>query len=126
MNRAELERSLRPDPETQQGSPVTLEHPAKANSPPSILLVVLATLGVLLYAGFLLKPEHRGDLLPYADGHHGGDVDHHPALLSLWTILSAATTRAASPSTRRGLLFDPAGIARRDPGPAAPVAPAPA
>ena len=31
-----------------------------------VLLVLIGTIGILAYAGFLLDPSHRGDLLPYA------------------------------------------------------------
>ena len=35
-------------------------------SPVMILLTVIAALGVLLYASFLLNPANRGDWLPYS------------------------------------------------------------
>ena len=35
-------------------------------SPSLVLLVIIATLGILAYAGFLLDPASRGDWLPYA------------------------------------------------------------
>lgn len=112
MNRAQLERALRPDPEPQQDSPVTLSDPAKANSPSLILLVVLATLGVLLYATFLLRPEHRGDLLPYVMVITAETWIIFQALLALWTILSSGhDPRGFSFHQARQLLFDPAGIA---------------
>ena len=34
-------------------------------SPVMVVATVLATLGVLAYAWFLLNPAHRGDLLPW-------------------------------------------------------------
>ena len=37
----------------------------RVHSPVMILLVLIATLGILFYAQFLLNPANRGDLLPY-------------------------------------------------------------
>src|SRR5687767_7746799 len=39
---------------------------ANPYSPVMILISVIATLGILLYAQFLLNPDNRGDFLPYA------------------------------------------------------------
>ncbi len=97
---------------TQQGSTPTLSDPAKANSPSLILLVVLATLGVLLYAGFLLRPEHRGDLLPYVMVITAETWIIAHVVLSLWTILSSGYDPRGFPFHQaRRMLFDPAGIA---------------
>jgi cellulose synthase (UDP-forming) len=112
VNRAQLERFLRPDRDDPADSTPTLSDPAKANSPSLILLVVLASLGVLLYAGFLLRPEYRGDLLPYVMviGAETWIIAH--AMLSLWTILSSGhDPRGFAFHQARRLLFDPAGIA---------------
>ena len=112
MNRAELERALRPDREDAQDSPPALSDPAKSSSPSLILLVVLATLGVLLYAAFLLRPEHRGDLLPYVLVITAETWIIAHAMLSLWTILSSGYDPRGFPFHQaRRLLFDPAGIA---------------
>lgn len=110
MNRAELERALRPEGDPEEG--LTLSDAAKANSPSLILLVVLASLGVLLYAGFLLQPEHRGDLLPYLLVVVAETWIIGQAMVSLWTILSSGhDPRGFSFHQARRLLFDPAGIA---------------
>jgi len=58
-------------------------------SPVMILLVVVATIGVLAYGGFLLDPRNRGDLLPYAMVIAAETVLVVHALLSMWTILSS-------------------------------------
>ncbi len=112
MNRAQLERALRPARDDPADLPPTLSDPAKANSPSLILLVVLATLGVLLYAGFLLRPEHRGDLLPYVLVITAETWIIAHVVLSLWTILSSGhDPRSFAFHEARRLLFDPAGIA---------------
>lgn len=60
-----------------------------SNSPSLMMLVLLATLGVLAYAGFLLRPDHHGDLLPFALVITAETWLIGQALLSLWTILSS-------------------------------------
>ena len=108
MNRAELERALRPDSDDPRTRHPALSDPAKANSPSLILLVVLATLGVLLYAGFLLRPEHRGDLLPYVLVITAETWIIAHAMLSLWTILSSGhDPRGFAFHQARRLLFEP-------------------
>ena len=37
----------------------------RTHSPVMVLLVLVSTLGILLYGQFLLNPANRGDLLPY-------------------------------------------------------------
>jgi cellulose synthase (UDP-forming) len=112
VNRAQLERALRPDGDGPQEPTPTLSDPAKASSPSLILLVVLASLGVLLYAAFLLRPEHRGDLLPYALVITAETWIIAQAMLSLWTILSSGhDPRGFHFHQSRRLLFDPAPIA---------------
>ena len=54
-----------------------------------ILLVVVATIGVLAYAAFLLAPDSRGDLLPYLMVIVAESILVLHALLSMWTILSS-------------------------------------
>ncbi|MCU0283711.1 MAG: glycosyltransferase [Candidatus Nanopelagicales bacterium] len=111
MNRAELERALRPEDDAADA--LTLSDPAKASSPSLILLVVLASLGVLLYAGFLLRPEHRGDPLPYLLVVVAETWIIGQAMVSLWTILSSGhDPRGFAFHQARRLLFDPAGIAQ--------------
>ena len=57
-------------------------------SPVMILLSLIATLGVLFYAQFLLNPRNRGDLLPYTLVIVAEVILVTHALLSMWTILS--------------------------------------
>lgn len=54
-----------------------------------MLLVVVATIGVMAYAAFLLAPDSRGDLLPYVMVIVAESVLVLHALLSMWTILSS-------------------------------------
>ncbi|MCT9820606.1 glycosyltransferase [Microbacterium sp. W1N] len=56
-----------------------------------ILLVLIATIGILAYAGFLLDPAHRGDWLPYSMVIVAETILVAQALLAMWTILSAGT-----------------------------------
>lgn len=78
------------------------------SSPTLMALVVLATLGVVAYAAFLLNPSHRGDLLPYSMILVAEAVIIVNALLSMWTILSSGhdphDSRFHDASTH---LFDP-------------------
>jgi cellulose synthase (UDP-forming) len=55
-----------------------------------ILLSLIATLGILFYAQFLLNPSNRGDLLPYSMVIVAEVILVTHALLSMWTILSGA------------------------------------
>lgn len=55
-----------------------------------ILLVLIATIGILAYAGFLLDPGHRGDWLPYSMVIVAESILVAQALLAMWTILSAS------------------------------------
>lgn len=59
-------------------------------SPVMIMLALIATLGILFYAQFLLNPANRGDLLPYAMVIVAEVILVSHALLSMWTILSGA------------------------------------
>lgn len=61
----------------------------QVQSPSLILLVVLATLGTLLYASFLLNPDNIGDPLPYAMVVVSETFLILQVLLSLWTALSS-------------------------------------
>jgi len=54
-----------------------------------ILLVVIATIGILAYSAFLLDPGNRGDILPYALVIVAESILVLHALLSMWTILSS-------------------------------------
>src|SRR5918995_236985 len=61
---------------------------ANPYSPVMILISVIATLGILFYAQFLLDPDNRGDFLPYALVIAAESVLVAHALLAMWTILS--------------------------------------
>ena len=88
---------------------------ANPYSPVMILISVIATLGILLYAQFLLDPNNRGDLLPYAlvIAAEGVLVVH--ALLAMWTMLSGAKSPRdfAFHAAKRALLDHEAGPPER-------------
>ncbi|GAB3140675.1 glycosyltransferase family 2 protein [Marisediminicola antarctica] len=60
----------------------------RTQSPSLVMLVLIATLGILAYASFLLNPESRGDWLPYTMVIIAEMILIVQALLSMWTILS--------------------------------------
>jgi cellulose synthase (UDP-forming) len=60
------------------------------HSPSLVMLVLVATFGILAYAGFLLNPASRGDWLPYSLVIVAESCLIFQALLSMWTILSGA------------------------------------
>ncbi|MFW7414626.1 glycosyltransferase [Demequina sp. SO4-18] len=74
-----------------------------------ILLVLISTLGILVYTGFLLDPSNRGDLVPYIMVITAESVLVFHALLAMWTILSASQSpeHFASHRAKRSL-FEPA------------------
>jgi len=83
-------------------------------SPSLVLLVIIATLGILAYAGFLLDPASRGDWLPYAMVITAELVLISQALLSMWTILSGTyDPRDFAFHNAKGALFRPRDV-RRD------------
>jgi len=53
-----------------------------------VVATVLATLGVLAYAWFLLNPAHRGDLLPWLLVIVAEVVLVYHALMAMWTVLA--------------------------------------
>lgn len=59
-------------------------------SPSLTMLVMLATLGVLLYASFLFRPANIGDALPWAIVILCETIMMFQVLISLWTQLSSA------------------------------------
>jgi cellulose synthase (UDP-forming) len=63
---------------------------SKSQSPSLVMLVLVATLGILLYAAFLLNPASRGDWLPYTMVITAETLLIAQALLSMWTILSGS------------------------------------
>jgi cellulose synthase (UDP-forming) len=66
-------------------------HGGHAHSPSLVLLVMIATIGILAYANFLLNPASRGDWLPYSLVILAESILIFQALLSMWTILSGST-----------------------------------
>lgn len=61
-----------------------------AHSPVMTLLVLVSTLGILVYSGFLLNPANRGDLLPYVMVIGAESILVGHALLAMWTILAGS------------------------------------
>jgi cellulose synthase (UDP-forming) len=81
-------------------------------SPVMILISLIATLGILFYAQFLLNPANRGDLLPYALVMIAETILIAHALLSMWTILSGRKSpRTFAFHEAKRLLFDKTAIA---------------
>lgn len=62
-----------------------------AHSPSLVMLVLIATVGILAYAHFLLNPASRGDWLPYSLVITAESILIFQALLSMWTILSGTS-----------------------------------
>ncbi len=85
----------------------------KAQSPSLVMLVLVATLGILAYANFLLNPASRGDWLPYSMVILAESILIGQALLSMWTILSGSQDpRDFSFHQARTALFHSREIAR--------------
>ena len=73
-----------------------------------MMLVLLATIGVLAYATFIFRPSHHGDLLPFALVVTAETWLIAQALLALWTILSSGyDARDFSYHQAKRALFDP-------------------
>ena len=80
---------------------------ANPYSPVMILISLIATLGILFYAQFLLNPANRGDALPYALVIIAETILVAHALLSMWTILSGRQSpRNFAFHEAKRLLFD--------------------
>lgn len=79
----------RPAPERAPDRPE--RERSTAHSPVMVLLVLIATLGILLYTGFLLNPANRGDILPYLMVIVAESILIVQALFSMWTILSGGS-----------------------------------
>jgi len=60
------------------------------HSPVLTLLVLISTLGILVYSAFLLNRDNRGDFLPYVMVIAAESVLVFHALLAMWTILAGA------------------------------------
>lgn len=71
-------------------SPDNPQESSKAQSPSLVMLVLIATAGILAYASFLLNPASRGDWLPYGLVITAESILIIQALLSMWTILSGS------------------------------------
>ncbi|WP_234417584.1 MULTISPECIES: glycosyltransferase family 2 protein [Miniimonas] len=83
-------------------------------SPSLMMLVFLATAGVLAYCIFLLNPANRGDLIPYVLVITAESVVVFHALLSMWTILSSGyDPRPFGFYQAQRTLYDTARITRR-------------
>ena len=74
------------DPRT---TPARTPENEAAQSPSLMLIVLLASAGIVAYAVFLLNPVNRGDWLPYLMVIGAEVVLVGQALLSMWTILSS-------------------------------------
>ncbi len=70
---------------------LTAQTRSGAPSPVLTLIVLLSTLGILVYSAFLLNPAHRGDVIPYVLVIVAESILVFHALLSMWTILAGAS-----------------------------------
>ena len=79
-----------------------------AYSPVMILLTIVSTIGVLYYGWFLLRPENRGDVLPWLIVIVSESILVFHGLASMWTILAGQRDRRdwTYQATRAGL-YDP-------------------
>jgi cellulose synthase (UDP-forming) len=57
-------------------------------SPTLLLLVIIATIGAMAYFSFLMRPENRGDLIPYLMVVVAESFIIFHALTAMWTILA--------------------------------------
>lgn len=82
--------TARPAPKVHSTAHITVTSAAetRVHSPVMILLVIIATLGILFYGQFLLNPANRGDLLPYLLVVVAEAILIIQALFAMWTILS--------------------------------------
>ncbi len=105
---ADFERLLRPSPGTEGLSSEHTRDATRSSSPSLMMLVLLATIGVLAYATFIFRPSHHGDLLPFALVVTAETFLIAQALLALWTILSSGyDARDFSYHQAKRGLFDP-------------------
>ena len=82
MHHEDLARFDRHVPSTRRAA--TAQH----YSPVLLLVVLLAAIGVLLYASFLLDPSHRGDLVPWLLVVLAEGILVVHTILAMWTVLS--------------------------------------
>jgi cellulose synthase (UDP-forming) len=86
FGRLVFEPRLTDDPRT---TPARTPENEAAQSPSLMLLVLLASAGIVMYAVFLLNPGNRGDWLPFLLVIGAEAILVGQALLSMWTILSS-------------------------------------
>ncbi|RHA38595.1 glycosyltransferase [Cellulomonas rhizosphaerae] len=72
-----------------QSRPARTRETETAQSPSMVLLVLLASAGIVVYAIFLLNPGNRGDWLPYVMVIAAESVLVFHALLAMWTVLAS-------------------------------------
>lgn len=105
-----------PTPKVHSTEHITVASRAegRVHSPVMILLVLLATAGILLYGQFLLNPANRGDWLPYCLVVAAEAILIIQALFAMWTILSGgADPRDFAFHHTQETLYDEAEIDRR-------------
>ena len=99
------------------GDPVARHEESSARGGPSPSLMafsLLAMVGVIAYASFLLNPANSGDVLPFVLILTAEAVIIGNALLSMWTILSSGYDPHDSAfHEAAAALFDPGDNARR-------------
>jgi len=71
--------------------PTTASTTNGAPSPVMMLIVLLSTIGILVYSAFLLNPSHRGDAIPYVLVLLAESILVFHALLSMWTIMAGTS-----------------------------------
>jgi cellulose synthase (UDP-forming) len=105
--------AAQPDQRSEPTAAARNRADTRAHSPVMVLIVLLATLGVVTYAVFLLNPANRGDFLPYGLVIIAESVLVGQSLLSMWTILSGGIDpRDFAFHNTQDTLFDPDEIAR--------------
>ena len=113
VDRPTLQRQVR-DPHARP--PVTTENEA-AQSPSLMLLVLLASAGVVIYGAFLANPANRGDWLPYVMVMAAETILVLHALLAMWTVLSSGhNPRGFAFHNAQEQLYDMAKILREGVG----------
>jgi cellulose synthase (UDP-forming) len=82
-----------------------------AYSPVMILLTIVSTIGVLYYGSFLLRPENRGDIVPWLLVIVSESILVFHGLASMWTILAGQRERRGdwTYQAARAGLYDPSG-----------------
>ncbi|GAA5519029.1 hypothetical protein Lsed01_01467 [Demequina sediminis] len=75
-------------PAPDRRAPTGAARSSVQQSPVMTLLVLVATLGILVYSAFLLNPANRGDVIPWVLVISAESILVFHALLSMWTILA--------------------------------------